>query len=91
MNYKITIQDNFSVLFPKIVVIFLSEVHTIIKPKPFDDTYTFLDEKGKMIYCIPSLYVISIRRIKNNKKKKENEDYGMANDGFPIDNDDIPF
>lgn len=71
MNYKITIQDNFTVWRARKTV-YLSEVDTILKPRRLDDSYTFLNEDKKVIYITPALNVVSIELI-NNKKEKENE------------------
>ena len=71
MNYKITIQDNFTVWRARKTV-YLNEVDTILKPSRIDDSYTFLNEDKKVIYITPALNVVSIELI-NNKKEKENE------------------
>ena len=71
MNYKIIIQDNFS-LWRKTKEVRLSGVDTIIKPSLLDDDYTFLNKDKKIIYTTPALNVISIELI-NNEKEKENE------------------
>ena len=71
MEYKLLVRDYFS-LWRTVKEVRLSGVDTILKPGPLDNNYTFLDEKGKIVYSTPVLNVISIELI-NNKKENENE------------------
>lgn len=66
MEYKLLVRDYLSA-WRKAKIIRLSGVDTILKPGPLDNNYTFLDEKGKIVYSTPVLNVISIELI-NNKK-----------------------